>query len=106
MNKNHLWLGMLAVGVFTTCCTQSNAQAQTTFTTANGDVLLGFRQVVGGTLGTSDMVVNIGSISTYLNAAHAAGSSAITINQFTGTQLTTTFGSLANLSWSVGASCL
>jgi hypothetical protein len=100
MNKNQLWRGIFAVGVVTTCFAQSNIQAQT-FTTASGDAYLGFRQVNAGAAGTYDLVVDIGSVKTYVNAAHTPGSSAISISQFTGTELTDTFGNLNNLRWSV-----
>jgi len=67
-----------------------NASAQ--FAYSAGDLLMGFRS----TTSTSTLVVDLGSASTYLNA-----SSAFTVSAFTPTQLTTTFGSLNNLYFSV-----
>ena len=58
-----------------------------------GDLLLGFRAVGGS---SSDLVVDVGSASTYLGAT-----APVTVNQFTAQQITGTFGSLNNLYFGV-----
>lgn len=66
-----------------------NASAQ--FIT--GDLMLGFRAVGGS---SSNLVVDVGPASTYLNA-----SAPVAVGQFTAQQVTGTFGSLNNLYLSV-----
>lgn len=71
-----------------------NASAQS-FSYNNGDLLLGFRS----TSSTSNLVVDLGSASALLYG-HQAGDT-VTITAFTASQLTSTFGSLNNLYFSV-----
>ena len=72
-------------------CLSWNASAQT-FAYNAGDLLLGFRS--SGS--SSNVVVDIGAASTYLNAT-----SAFTVSAFTAGQVTGTLGSLNNLYFSV-----
>lgn len=58
-----------------------------------GDLMLGFRAAGGS---SSNLVVDVGPASTYLNAT-----APVTVSQFTARQITDTFGSLNNLYFSV-----
>ena len=81
-------IAMLAVAAGSLWSLDASAQ----FSYSPGDLLLGFRSMTSG----SDVVVDIGSSSTYINAT-----TAFTVSSFTAGQLTGTFGSLNNLYFSV-----
>jgi hypothetical protein len=87
MKKN-----MLASVLVVAALCEAAAQAQT-FTYNSGDLLAVFRKS-----GYSDLVVDLGSISQYQQAA-ANGSGTYTFNL--GADLTTTYGSLNSIYWSV-----
>jgi hypothetical protein len=80
-------LALLALGTV--------AQAQT-FTTANNDLALGFRKNNPYTE-NYEVVVNIGQASSYFNLALGT---TISVPGFSATQLTNSFASFSNLSWS------
>lgn len=87
-------LKRLAVGSALIALSASAARAAT-FTSSPQDLMLDFRQVVGGAPGSTDLTVDIGQVSTYRNATlpFAVGLNA--------SDATSTFGNLNNLLWSV-----
>jgi hypothetical protein len=83
---------MLATVLVAAALGEVAIQAQT-FTYNSGDLLAAFRKS-----GSPDLVVDLGSVSQYQQAA-ASGSGTYTFNL--GTDLTSTFGSLDSIYWSV-----
>lgn len=65
------------------------------FAYANRDVLLTFHQT-----GSPDLIVNAGSVSSFVNLALSSPGSTISISQYNATQISTAFSSLSGVSWS------
>lgn len=89
----------LCLALFSLLCWGSLTQAQV-FTSANNDLILGFRKNTPFTE-NNEVVVNLGQASNYCNLTVG---STIPVNSFTPAQLTNgSFANLNNLSWSVFA---
>ncbi len=93
MKKNKILLGVVA----SVALCGMDATAQINY--QNGDLLAGFRS--GSGPGVTDVIVDLGSISLYQQKENTAGYPSFQVNANLSSALTSTFGGVSDVTWSI-----